>query len=77
MSERLKQLSKRIKLLRTFRNLNQLQLAKKANVSQSTIAQIEVCQKSPSIDTLFKLADALKIPIVLLFTEHLHTEDLK
>jgi transcriptional regulator with XRE-family HTH domain len=42
-------------------SLTQSELAKKAKVSQSTIAHIEIGKKSPSFDTLEKLAIALEL----------------
>lgn len=71
-------LSERLKYLRQRRELTQSQLAKKAKVSQSTIAQIESGDKDPSFSTLMNLAEALDCHIAVLFTsDDLHVFDMK
>lgn len=60
--------SLRIRLHRSLRKLKQSTLAKKARVSQSTIAHIELGLKFPSIGTLIKIAHALEVKPHLLFT---------
>jgi transcriptional regulator with XRE-family HTH domain len=56
-----KVISYNIRLLRLDPKLSQAMLAKRAKVSQATIAQIEMGRKTPSIATLAKLAKALKV----------------
>jgi transcriptional regulator with XRE-family HTH domain len=51
-----------MKLLRVFRKLSQGELAKKAKLSQSTVAQIETSRKTPSLEVLEQIAKALKVP---------------
>ena len=59
------------------RHLSQADLAKKSNVSQSTIAQIEKGKKDPSITTLKKIAVALDVHIAVLFaTDEVHVLDM-
>ena len=71
-------LSERIKYLRQKRDLTQAQLAKLAQISQSTVAQIESGDKDPSLTTLLKLSGALDCHIAVLFTsEDLHVFDMK
>ena len=71
-------LSERLKYLRQRRELTQVQLAKAAKVSQSTVAQIENGDKDPSFSTLMKLAAALDCHIAVLFTsDDLHVFDMK
>ena len=68
----------RLKYLRERRKLTQTELAKKANVSQSTIAQIESGKKDPSIATVKKIAKALDIHLAILFaSEDVHVFDMK
>jgi transcriptional regulator with XRE-family HTH domain len=54
-------LSKNIKRLRTRKNLSQLALAVRANVTHNFINDIENCKKWVSPDTVAKLAAALKV----------------
>ena len=68
----------RLKYMRERRNYTQSTLAKKANVSQSTIAQIESGKKDPSIATVKKIASALGIHLAVLFaSEDVHVFDMK
>ena len=71
-------LGKRIKFLRTTRGLTQAQLAKNAEMSQATIAQIESGRKDPSVTTLTKLSKSLDVEVPALFaTEDVFVFDLK
>ena len=55
-------LAMNVKQLRMHRNLTQIELAKKAKVSQAFIAQLETGeQDNPTLDTLRRLAKALKV----------------
>ncbi len=57
-------LSKNIKQLRKKHNLSQEQLAQKAGITYSTLIKIESgANKNPTIDTLRKIADALKVGV--------------
>ena len=68
----------RLKYLRERRNLTQTDLALKAHVSQSTIAQIESGKKDPSIATVKKIAMALGVHLAVLFaSEDVHVFDMK
>ncbi|MCI9046676.1 MAG: helix-turn-helix transcriptional regulator [Hungatella sp.] len=49
-------LGEKIKLLRTARGLTQTQLAKKLNLSKSSISKYESGQKFPTLETLINLA---------------------
>lgn len=49
-------LGEKIKLLRTERGLNQTQLAKKLNLSKSSISKYESGQKIPTLETLINIA---------------------
>ena len=70
-------LSERIVYFRQRRNLTQVELGKAANVSQSTIAQIERGSKEPSLTTLTKLAKALDVHLAVLFSsDDVHVFDM-
>ena len=64
----MKEITEAIKTLRFVRNLTQGQLAKKAKLSQSMLSEIERGIKDPSLSTLVKLAKALDVKVVELFT---------
>lgn len=71
-------LSDRISYLRERNEMTQKQLADAADVSQSTIAQIESGQKDPSITTLEKIAKGLDVHVAILFAgEDVHVFDMK
>ena len=48
-----------IKLARTIKNINQVQLAKLLNISQASISQFEKGERFPSESTLKKIAKVL------------------
>ncbi|MDD5018521.1 MAG: helix-turn-helix domain-containing protein [Eubacteriales bacterium] len=52
-------LADRIRLMRQAQNLNQSQLALRVGVAQAYISEIEKGKKTPSVDVLEKLCDAL------------------
>lgn len=56
-----------IKLARIKANLKQDELAEMAQVSRDTIGAIERGEKSPTVNTLGKIADALGIDIKQFF----------
>jgi transcriptional regulator with XRE-family HTH domain len=60
-------LGQRIKGLRTERQLQQRQLAQKADLAPSMVSQIESGRLTPSLHTLGKVAAALGVPIASLF----------
>lgn len=62
-------LAARISYLRKKRDMTQEELAKKAKLSQSTIAQIENGKKDPSMEAVQRLAGALGVQIAVLFAE--------
>lgn len=71
-------LGERIAYLRKKRDMTQVELAKKAKLSQSTIAQIEKGKKDPSMTTVQSLAQALVVHIAVLFAEDdVHIFDMK
>jgi len=62
-----KKLGMRILQLRTEANLTQTQLAEKAELSTDSISRIERGQRAPSIESLEKIAKALKTQVRELF----------
>jgi transcriptional regulator with XRE-family HTH domain len=60
-------LGERIKALRLERELQQRQLAEKAEMTPSMVSQIESGRLTPSLHTLGKIAAALGVPIATLF----------
>ena len=71
-------LSSRVQYLRETRELTQAELAKRASVSQSTVAQIESGDKNPSVETLEKIASALDINLAIFFAQDdIHIFDMK
>ncbi|MEK6647614.1 MAG: helix-turn-helix transcriptional regulator [Candidatus Firestonebacteria bacterium] len=68
-NELYKLLGNRIKYLRTEQNLTQEKLSEKTNLHNSYIGLIERGNKSPSLDTLQKIANALNVSLADLFIE--------
>jgi transcriptional regulator with XRE-family HTH domain len=60
-------LGERIKALRGERQLQQRQLAEKAELTPSLVSQIESGRLTPSLHTVGKIAAALGVPIASLF----------
>ena len=60
-------LGERIKTLRRERELQQRQLAEKAELTPSMVLQIESGRLTPSLNTLGRIAAALSVPIAALF----------
>jgi len=60
-------LGERIKALRAEQQLQQRQLAEKAELTPSMVSQIESGRLTPSLHTLGKIAAALGVPIASLF----------
>jgi len=56
--------------LRKKHRLTQVQLAKKAHTSQSALAQIEAGRRSPTTDTLIKIANAVDAKIKISFCKN-------
>lgn len=65
--KRIKILGERIKQLRIEQKLSQIQLAFEAGIPREQLGRIEKGQISTGINTIFKLSDALNIPVKDLF----------
>lgn len=51
----------KIKEIRVEKGLTQIELARKANISQSYLSELESNKKSPTLRQLCKIADALNV----------------
>ncbi len=60
-------LGRRIKELRKLRKLTQEKLAEQTEISYRFLSRLEVGHKSPSIETLTRLAEALDVELWELF----------
>lgn len=68
----------RIKYFRHVKSLSQEDLALRANLNPAYFGQVERGLKCPTIDTLYKIAKALEIPLPELLKSNLipdYTED--
>lgn len=65
-----------LRLLRTYHQLSQLELAKKLEISNSYLSEIEKGVKIPSIELLQKYSTLFKMPLstILLFSEALESD---
>jgi HTH-type transcriptional repressor of puuD len=61
-------IGKRIQQIRMKKNMSGNQLAKLASISQSTICQVEMDSKSPTIKTLEKICYALDVSLAEFFS---------
>jgi transcriptional regulator with XRE-family HTH domain len=64
-------LNRALRLLRTYHQLTQVELAKRLGISNSYLSEIESGDKSPPLDLLNKYSDIFKMPTssILLFSE--------
>ena len=60
-------IGKRIKFLREQKGLTQEKLAELSGISLDYLGKIEVCINKPGLKSLFKIANALNIPIKAIF----------
>ena len=59
--EQLKFVVSKIKEIRKLKSVSQLELAARANMSQSFLASVENGKKQPSLLTLLRIANALNV----------------
>lgn len=67
-------LHRALRLLRTYHQLSQIELAKRLGISNSYLSEIEKGgDKEPSLDLLNKYAEIFKMPVssILLFSEQI------
>ncbi len=62
-----KRLGENVKQLRKARNLTQFQLAEKADISEETVKNIELCRCWTSDKNLAKITEAFEVDIYQLF----------
>ena len=70
MHTNLKIIGRRIKEIRSSKNLTQAELAEQANVSAPYISHIETETKQVSLITLIRIANALEVTVDTLLTGH-------
>ena len=56
-------IGKRIQEIRTQRGMTQEALAERINISKSSISEWEACKRVPRMETLRKIADALRVDV--------------
>lgn len=67
-------LHRALRLLRTYHQLSQVELAKRLGISNSYLSEIEKGEsKEPSLELLSKYAETFKMPVssILLFSEQI------
>lgn len=66
-------INRALKLLRTYHQLTQVDLAERLDISNSYLSEIEKGAKSPSIDLLNKYSNIFNMPVstILLFSENI------
>ena len=69
-------LNRALKLLRTYHQLKQIELAKRLGVSNSYLSEIETGLKTPGIELLEKYAEVFKMPVssIMLFSEAMNSD---
>lgn len=61
------QFGEKVKRLRRERDMSQEELAEKIKRDPRTVVAIETGKRNPTLNTIYKIAQALKIPIADLF----------
>ncbi len=62
--------------IRTAKNLSQVFIAEKANITQAYLSQIENNKKLPNIETLSAISKVLEIPLPIIFFISIDENDL-
>lgn len=64
-------LNRALKLLRTYHQYTQVELAKRLGISNSYLSELEKGDKTPGLDLLERYSDVFKMPVssILLFSE--------
>jgi len=70
------EIGKRLRELRQARNLSMRELARMSGLSANALSTIERSKSSPSVSTLYKLADALEVPITAFFRTEARERDV-
>lgn len=66
----------RLRQLREERNISMRGLATRSGLSANALSMIERGKTSPSVSTLYKLSDALGVPITEFFTQQLERQEV-
>lgn len=66
----------RLRQLRTERNKSMRALARASGLSTNALSMIERGRTSPSVSTLYKIADALEVPITAFFREEPQRQEI-
>ena len=69
-------LGTRIRALRQERGISLRALARSSGLSANALSMIERNKVSPSVSTLYKLADALELPVTAFFREEPHQKPI-
>lgn len=71
-------LNRALKLLRTYHQYTQVELAKRLGISNSYLSELEKGDKTPGLDLLERYSEVFKMPVssILLFSESIN-EDRK
>lgn len=64
-------LNRALKLLRTYHQFTQVELAKRLGISNSYLSELEKGDKTPGLDLLERYSEVFKMPVssILLFSE--------
>jgi transcriptional regulator with XRE-family HTH domain len=68
------QVGQRLRSIRKARNLSIRALAERSDLSVNTLSLIENGKTSPSVSTLYQLANGLKVPITIFFDSDPHNK---
>jgi len=72
IQEQLKYIIEKIKAIRIRYGVSQMELSLRSNLSQSFIANLEKGKKQPSVLTLIRIAEALKVSPQEFFPEYVN-----
>ncbi len=64
-------LNRALKLLRTYHQYSQIELAKRLGISNSYLSELEKGDKTPGLDLLGRYSEVFKMPVssIMLFSE--------
>jgi len=66
-TELLKRLGKKIKILRSKKNMTQNELAIECNFEKASLSRIESGRTNITVRTLYKISQALDVPMIEMF----------
>ena len=69
MSDRIKMIGNKIRLMRVSKGLSQQNLAKEIGITQAHFSNIENGRCNATIDVLLRLHDSLQVPMAAFFEE--------